>query len=68
MNTLYKTGTLLLVCDPYTHADVICVVMGVCSVNVFEERDDILYHGYSLNDNGSYYFFDTDIVCRIEDY
>jgi len=68
MNTLYKTGTLLLVRDPYTHEDTICVVMGICSVNVFAERDDILYYGHSLNDNGSYYFFDTDIVCRIEDY
>ena len=68
MNILYKTGTLLVVHDPYTRVDIICVVMGICSVNVFAEQDDILYHGYSLSDNDSYYFFETDIVCRIQDF
>ena len=68
MNTLYKLGTLLVVCDPYDHTHVICIVIGIASVNVFEENDDILYYGYNLTHNSPYYFFDTDVVCRIEDY
>jgi len=64
----YKIGSLLIVCDPYTHEDVICVVLGIGTVNVFEDRDDVLYHGHSLTHNNPYYFFGSDIICRIEDY
>lgn len=68
MITLYEIGTLLVICDPYDHTDVICVVIGIATVNVFEDRDDILYHGYSLFHNAPYYFFDSDIICPIENY
>lgn len=67
MITYYDIGTLLIVSDSYTHEDIICVVVGIGTVNVYESREDVLYHGFSLNHNSPYFFFDSDVVCRMED-
>jgi hypothetical protein len=68
MTTLYEIGALLVIRDPYDYMEVVCVVMGIATVNVYGNEDAVLYHGYSLTHNSQYYFFGSDIICRIEDY
>jgi len=68
MNTLYEIGALVIVYDPYDHKDIICVVVGIATIEAVEETEDILYRGYCLSYNSPYYFFDSDVVCRIEDH
>ena len=68
MTTFYNIGMLLVVRDPYTYEDVLCVVLGIGTVNVFEDSDDVLYHGFSLSHNNPYFFFGSDVICRIEEH
>lgn len=68
MNILYDIGVLVVVRDPYTHEDVICVIVGLATVNIHEDRDGILYRGFSFKHGKPYYFFDSDIICLAEDY
>ena len=65
---MYNPGELVVVMDLYDHTEVICIVLGVASVDVFEDKDDLLYVGHCLSQNKSYYFFDSDIVCLLQDY
>ena len=58
----YDIGTLVLVRDPCYDYDVICVIVGIGTAMLHETRDSILYHGFCLNHNHQYYFFDVDIV------
>ena len=58
----YNIGTLVLVRDPFHEHDVICVVVGIGSAMLHGDRDNILYHGYSLSHNHDYFFFDLDVI------
>ena len=58
----YDIGTLLRVQDPYHEHDVICVVVGIGTAMLHNNKDNILYHGYSLTHNYDYYFFDIDVI------
>ena len=58
----YNIGTLVLVRDPCYDHDIICVVIGIGTATLFENKDNVLYHGFSLSHNHPYYFFDVDIV------
>lgn len=62
MTSHYDIGTLVLVCDPCYKHDVICVIVGIGSAMLYEESENILYHGFSLSHNHEYFFFDVDIV------
>jgi|9_EtaG_2_1085328.scaffolds.fasta_scaffold02820_10 hypothetical protein len=65
MTEYYDIGSLVVVRDPCYDHDVICVVVGIGSAILYDERDNFLYHGYSLTHNNHYYFFDVDIVCHL---
>ena len=66
MNSLYEMGALVVVYDPWEHKNIICIVMGIATVEVFEPTDDILYYGFSISYNNPYYFFHSDIVGLLE--
>ena len=58
----YDIGTLVLVRDPHYDYDIVCVILGIGTAMLYEDEDNILYYGFSLNHNHQYYFFDVDIV------
>ena len=58
----YDIGTLVLVRDPCYDHDIVCVILGIGTAMLHENKDNILYYGFSLNHNHQYYFFDVDVV------
>ena len=63
----YAIGTLLLVRDPHYDHNIICVVTGIGTAMLYENKDNILYHGFSFNHNHQYYFFDVDVVLCLSE-